>query len=107
MRWRTKFSRRAVRNLIVLSVLFEVCTRFPPPAPLVFFVFPSPYDWRWSGDATGGFARLWIRGCSICYRGGEFAHSMLISSVVTIRFVMGMNCFFNFQRLERNLHAGK
>jgi hypothetical protein len=62
MRRRTQFSRRAVRNLIVLSVLAEVCTRFPsPPAPLVFvFPFPPPPDLRWSADAAGGFARLWI-----------------------------------------------
>lgn len=39
MRRRTQFSRRAVRNLIVLSVLAEVCTFLP--APLVF-VFPPP-----------------------------------------------------------------
>jgi len=43
MRRRTQFSRRAVRNLIVLSVLFEVCcTCFPPPLPLLFLYFPPP-----------------------------------------------------------------
>jgi endoplasmic reticulum junction formation protein lunapark len=36
MRGRTQFSRRAVRNLIVLSVLAEVVTDFPS-LPLYFF----------------------------------------------------------------------
>jgi hypothetical protein len=73
MRRRTQFSRRTVRNLIVLSVLAEVCTCFPFSLPLLFF---TPPDLRWSGDAAGFFTRLWLRRCSICYGGGEFAHSM-------------------------------
>lgn len=40
MRRRTQFSRRAVRNLIVFSVLAEVCTCFPSSLPLSFFLFP-------------------------------------------------------------------
>lgn len=84
MRRRTQFSRRAVRNLIVLSVLAEVCTCSPSSVPLSFSFcdfLPLISDglamrmgmvWR----ADGGFARLWIHGCSIGYRGGEFAHSM-------------------------------
>jgi hypothetical protein len=40
MRRRTQFSRRAVRNLIVLSVLAEVSTCFPSFAPLVFCSHP-------------------------------------------------------------------
>lgn len=40
MRRRTQFSRRAVRNLIVLSVLAEVRTGSPPFRPLHFlFVY--------------------------------------------------------------------
>jgi endoplasmic reticulum junction formation protein lunapark len=41
MRRRTQFSRRAVRNLIVLSVLAEV---FPPPFPSSLSFFSLNFD---------------------------------------------------------------